>query len=67
MAKKRANMDAIVAHNMRIAGEMAGKSMALAEEAALKGMKTAKKVSKTATNEFMKGFKKGHGKKKRIF
>ena len=65
MKKKRNNdWQKLVAANAKAAGHIAGKSIALAEEAAQKGWQAAKNVSGSTGKEFMKGFRKGRGKKK---
>lgn len=63
MAKKK-TIDPAVAKAARIAGEVAGRSVALAEDAARRGLATAQSSSKTAAREFLKGFRKGLGKKR---
>ena len=63
MARK---LDPSVAKAARIAGEMAGRSVALAEDAARRGLSAARRTSSMAAKEFTKGFKKGHGKSRSI-
>lgn len=60
------NIDPAIRRSAMTAGVVAGRSVALAEEAARNGLVAARKVSSGAARAFLKGFKKGHGKAKKI-
>ncbi|QQG40115.1 MAG: hypothetical protein HYS81_01765 [Candidatus Aenigmatarchaeota archaeon] len=58
------SVDVAMKKASRLAGEIAGRSVALAEEAAVRGLAAAQKTSSVTAEEFLRGFKRGRGKKR---